>query len=315
MQGIRRGKEDGEVGGRDAAIWLTAIEYAREHPGEKVYFVSENTADFGDGTSYEHPMDEDLAGLHGRFVHLTSLTDVVNEFATPEDVDDTAADAALRTPEALKAVSQEARKTYGRRVGHEAPPFTVAATYAGNLRLNGLGADDVETARVNGWLSTPGIRYSSVRDIRAHRIGDHVWCAATAQWLLAGIVFADPADNLVALAGAVWETRVLFSTTQPETPLTVLRSSPPRAATVEELANMPEPPQKPDLDVFADARRWSRLERAVALTNRSISALPELLGQLQEFSDEQGRFRVGDAERIQGLILGYAPPEEPPTDD
>lgn len=38
-----------KVGARDAAIWLTAVEYARQHPDETVYFVSKNTKDFGDG--------------------------------------------------------------------------------------------------------------------------------------------------------------------------------------------------------------------------------------------------------------------------
>ncbi|GAB3004540.1 hypothetical protein GCM10023080_082730 [Streptomyces pseudoechinosporeus] len=51
-----------DFGGRDAAIWLTAVEYAREHPEETVYFVSRNTKDFGDGTAYPPLMDQDLEG-------------------------------------------------------------------------------------------------------------------------------------------------------------------------------------------------------------------------------------------------------------
>ena len=46
-----------KTGARDAAIWLTAVEYAREHPAETVYFVCNNTEDFGDGTSFPSPMD------------------------------------------------------------------------------------------------------------------------------------------------------------------------------------------------------------------------------------------------------------------
>ncbi|MEU6324348.1 hypothetical protein [Streptomyces sp. NPDC047009] len=120
-------------------------------------------------------MDEDLTGLDGRFIHLTSLTEVVNEFATPEDVDSIAAEAALRTTEALTAVAQEAFRTYGhRRPGHEPLPFAVAASRTGEFDLNGLGADDVEAVRANWWLSAPSVKCSSVHDIKAQRIGDHV---------------------------------------------------------------------------------------------------------------------------------------------
>ncbi|MDQ1013194.1 hypothetical protein QFZ82_007679 [Streptomyces sp. V4I23] len=41
-----------KVGARDVAIWLTAVEYAREHPDETVYFVSSNHKDFGKGGAY-----------------------------------------------------------------------------------------------------------------------------------------------------------------------------------------------------------------------------------------------------------------------
>jgi hypothetical protein len=40
--------EQVKTGCRDAAIWLTAVEYAREHPEKTVYFVSRDTKDFGD---------------------------------------------------------------------------------------------------------------------------------------------------------------------------------------------------------------------------------------------------------------------------
>lgn len=312
---VETGQKTEKVGGRDAAIWLTAIEYARQHPTEKVYFVSGNTRDFGDGSTYQHPMDADLFGLEGRFIHLTSLTDVVNEFATPENVDNAAAETALRTPEALRAVALDARRTYGLRVGHHTPLFPVAATVSGNRRLNHLGADDIETALVDGWLAAPAVSYHSVRDIKAHRIGDHVWCGATAQWLLAGLVFRKPGGSHVNPAGAVWETRVLFSTTQPETPLTVLRSSLPRAATLEELANMPEPPQKPELDVLVNARRWSLIEQAVAHSTRNFSDLPEFLRQSWEFEDaKRGLSRHVDAQVMEDLLHRWKA-EEPPTDD
>jgi hypothetical protein len=34
-----------KTGSRDAAVWLSAIDYAADHPDETVYFVSSNTRD------------------------------------------------------------------------------------------------------------------------------------------------------------------------------------------------------------------------------------------------------------------------------
>ncbi|WP_329149404.1 PIN domain-containing protein [Streptomyces niveus] len=75
-------------GARDAAIWLTAVAYAHDHPNETVFFfVSDNTKDFGDGSSHAFPMKEDIAGLGERFVHLTSLGQLLDRFAQPAKVD------------------------------------------------------------------------------------------------------------------------------------------------------------------------------------------------------------------------------------
>ncbi|MGW3381982.1 PIN domain-containing protein [Streptomyces albogriseolus] len=74
---INEGGDTAKIGGRDAAIWLTAVEYAREHPDETVYFVSKNTTDFGDGVAFPYPMNEDLTGIEDRFVLLTTWYDVM----------------------------------------------------------------------------------------------------------------------------------------------------------------------------------------------------------------------------------------------
>ncbi|MFI9248165.1 hypothetical protein ACIGXF_37675 [Streptomyces sp. NPDC053086] len=87
-----------EIGARDAAIWLTAIEYAREHPDEKVYFVSKNTKDFGDGTAYPYPMNEDVAGFGERFVLLfrVKFERVAESFGACRDSINRPADRALK---------------------------------------------------------------------------------------------------------------------------------------------------------------------------------------------------------------------------
>src|ERR1700722_1899882 len=73
----------GKGGARDAAIWLSVVEYLKGNPGEKVYFVSSNTHDFGDGTDYPAPMSEDVEGLEDRLALLTSFDAVVSEFRGP----------------------------------------------------------------------------------------------------------------------------------------------------------------------------------------------------------------------------------------
>ncbi|MDX3127754.1 MULTISPECIES: PIN domain-containing protein [Streptomyces] len=86
---INEGGDTTKIGGRDAAIWLTAVEYAREHPDETVYFVSKNTKDFGDGGAFPYPMNEDLAGIKDRFEFLTTWHDLVEKFAQrTKDVDE-----------------------------------------------------------------------------------------------------------------------------------------------------------------------------------------------------------------------------------
>lgn len=54
-----------------------------------------NTRDFGDGTSFPFPMNEDLEGIEDRFVLLTSLSEVVQQFAEATEVDDEAVSSAL----------------------------------------------------------------------------------------------------------------------------------------------------------------------------------------------------------------------------
>ncbi|RSS97501.1 hypothetical protein EF919_03375 [Streptomyces sp. WAC02707] len=66
------------------------MEYAEEHPDETVFFVSANTKDFGDGTSYPYPMNKDIAdaGVADRFILMTSLDEVASHFTEPAEVDE-----------------------------------------------------------------------------------------------------------------------------------------------------------------------------------------------------------------------------------
>ncbi|XAZ30973.1 PIN domain-containing protein [Paenarthrobacter ureafaciens] len=67
-------------GARDVAVWFSILEFLEKNPAEHVCFVTANTKDFGDGTTYPHPMDADLGDLAARLTRLTNFEDVVAEF-------------------------------------------------------------------------------------------------------------------------------------------------------------------------------------------------------------------------------------------
>ncbi|MET7921842.1 PIN domain-containing protein [Streptomyces avermitilis] len=95
---------DKKAGARDAAIWLSAVEYAKAHPDETVYFVSGNTTDFGDGKSYPDAMGTDVAELGERFVHLTGLGEVIDRFTVPTVTEQDVIKSALKSKPVLNAI-------------------------------------------------------------------------------------------------------------------------------------------------------------------------------------------------------------------
>ncbi|MEV4048824.1 PIN domain-containing protein [Streptomyces sp. NPDC049744] len=233
------GKENGnpvKIGARDAAIWLTAVEYARTHPDESVYFVSKNTRDFGDGTSFPFPMDEDLKGIKDRFHLLTSLSEVVQQFAESTDVDNEAVASTLMQSGGPSAVAVAARNRIGNRRYSNA--FEVTAV---PLDRHGAAMAAPAPDTAYGWVSGPTVQLVSFSDTKAHQIGEHVWCTTSVRWRLGGLVFLGE-DVPMGRAGCNWETRVLISTSQSEAPLTILHTKSPVALTAEDWERLPHPP-------------------------------------------------------------------------
>jgi hypothetical protein len=223
---VAAGKETVKVGGRDAAIWLSAVEYAREHPDETVYFVSSNTKDFGHGNAYEYPMDEDLADLESRFIHLTSLDQVLSRFAQPTKISKTVVHQMLSKRAAQSSAKREAET--GTR-----PPLirlgTLAEQLAGESPLNGMLVqpdwDDVQVAIAD-----------TFRNFRAYTIGESEWCTVGVRWFLAGVTGVRGAGGgAFQLEACVWETQVLLSVGD-EPRLVVLRSTPPKPVTSDDAA-------------------------------------------------------------------------------
>ncbi|MFF7928975.1 PIN domain-containing protein [Streptomyces mirabilis] len=214
-----------KTGARDAAIWLTAVEYTREHPEETVYFVSNNTADFGDGGSFKHPLDEDLEDVQDRFILFTSLDGVVTRFATQVAAPEKEVREALAADSSHAVIAPAAMRQHRWVRGSTASVVERSSRRLMNRHF----------AR---WLGAPAVCLSSVTDIRAHEIAGHMWCTATARWLLAGHdVLGSSRDN--PLLYCAWETRVLLSTTAPENGVTVLGGGPFTAIAPEDIDHLP----------------------------------------------------------------------------
>ncbi|WP_327123666.1 PIN domain-containing protein [Streptomyces sp. NBC_01727] len=203
---VNSGKD--KTGARDAAIWLTAVEYARDHPSETTYFVSNNTKDFGDGTYFAPPMDEDIKGIEDRFVLFTSLDDVLTKFATESSIPETELTGLLKMERNQASIvdTVEKKSRY-----HRFRATTIGKS-SGQL-------EEIAVRR----LVRAAVALGSVTDIHAREIGGHKWCTATVRWFVSAFArtVAYPGD--VYWVCCAWETRVLVSPTAPSEGLNILR--------------------------------------------------------------------------------------------
>ncbi|WTE38965.1 hypothetical protein OH768_00510 [Streptomyces sp. NBC_01622] len=190
-------------GARDAAIWLSVIDYLTKNPGETVHFVSANTRDFGDENSFPSPMGEDLEGLEDRLVLLTSFDAAVGEFTTPLEIDEKHIEdvlVGLLTREETRSPLESAVKDLliaktGSWVGTEANGF-----------LAGLGsASAYGPVRWNAWLSAPKTFLRRVHEVSGHRIGEEEWYTATVDWILVGYASRPATASLDNRFGAAVE--------------------------------------------------------------------------------------------------------------
>ncbi|MEU8810627.1 PIN domain-containing protein [Streptomyces violaceoruber] len=220
-----------KTGSRDAAIWLSAVEYARKHPDETVYFASDNTKDFGDGSDYPPLLKKDLEGVGERFVHLTNLDQVVSHFTEPVATDMETVTEILGTPEVLKLIPPAAQ------VGGYLDP---GGSFQCRTTLT------VSQSRVVSALSwfTVGAQLAEVESAQMYRVGDQEWCTAVVRWHLAGYVTVpspidEPAHPSLSAAGCEWTATVLFRPDASDTRLTVLRAGLPEPLTVEDFGELP----------------------------------------------------------------------------
>ncbi|MET7816267.1 PIN domain-containing protein [Streptomyces sp. NPDC005395] len=256
-----------KTGSRDAAIWLSAVEYAMEHPDETVYFVSANTRDFGDGTSYSSPMDKDVADVGDRFVLLTSMDEVVARFTEPAEVNEARVTEMLSAEGVLQDLRDRADELLLGDAGY--PDFDCTIPTAAGLTY---------VAPAQTWMTVRAY-LGSVEQVQAYRIGSQEWCTASVDWRLIGMVRVGFG---AASAAVSWSTRVLFRLDEPTNP-NILRGNVPSPVSGEVAAAVGVPP----MDV-------TQVELAVGRAKDRAWELSSPRYRSERFS--MG-FRIGEAQR------------------
>ncbi|WP_329059321.1 PIN domain-containing protein [Streptomyces sp. NBC_01453] len=227
------GSKSVKTGYRDAAIWLSAVEYARQHPNETVYFVSSNTRDFGDGSAYRHPMDDDVVDLGDRFVHLTSLDQIVPRFTETTEVPQEQVHRVL-----ARCVPDLAETAFL----HEDMTRGIQSDGFDCIVRPSLGENDA-AGRALAWIHPPDAELAALCDVSAYRIGEREWCTATARWHLAGPALLAPnvggsvwwsRGEVLRVIGCAWQTRMLCTLDDQAARPQVLRTSGPSALSPEE---------------------------------------------------------------------------------
>lgn len=190
-------------GARDAAIWLSVVQYLKKNPAEEVFFVTNNTDDFGDGTRYPEPMASDLGDMQARLTILTSFDEVIARFTEQIEVSDGEVRRLLEIVinDPASALSASASKRTGIYTG----------TFIGDGRSIPV--------HWFSWKTPPSALIRSVGNGSGHRIGDHEWYTATVDWALIGDVdsvlpvrlLGSPKAPMSGQIACQWHTKVLFS--------------------------------------------------------------------------------------------------------
>ena len=234
--------KDVKTGARDTAIWLSAVEYAREHPGEAVFFVSANTKDFGDGSApLPSPMDRDVDGMEDRFRVLTSIEELAANFTEPVDISAQAAAAALDTSGVQQAILHESLRT----------PSLLATIPLDEdySRVIVEVAEEWQALEAN---------VGTVEDVQGYRIGQREWCTATVEWQIVGSMHSSFGYGFGAVS---WPTTVLFNLSG-DPNLTVVRDKMPQPATLEVVSELGVP--APDVTTVEAGLITLRREKAHA---------------------------------------------------
>jgi hypothetical protein len=204
-------------GARDAAIWLTVVDFLHTNPQAEVYFISNNTKDFGDGTAFPPQLEQDLGSARYRFTLLTSFEAAIEAVTKPADVPqaDYAAvfEAPLASDDTKASVAAAATRDQRFRNGWSA------------VDLDNPGGTRYPQVHAHQWVGTPLAELIDVAKPTAYQIGEDTWYIATARWALAGLAaqgtFPVLGTPTLTMAGTVWRTRMLFSSIPDEVPVII----------------------------------------------------------------------------------------------
>lgn len=216
----------GKGGARDAAIWLSVVDYLNNHADGDVCFVSNNTSDFGDGSSYYPPMSKDIEGLEERLKHLTSFDAVVSTFSKPIEIDEKYIESILvkllTSQDALALLEKAAQEFLTSKLGSWAGN-EVQGSFAG-LRTSTTYAP----VRWTSWVGTPTAVLRRVSGASGHEIGSEKWYTATVDWVLVGFAIRPLSPGLATASSILpagfsqtacqWRTKLLFSAESEKAP-------------------------------------------------------------------------------------------------
>lgn len=264
---------DAKGGARDAAIWLSVIDYLRSHLDEHVYFVSSNVTDFGDGSSYPAVMLRDLGDMKDRLTLITSFNDVITRFTEKIEIDPGHVKGLLAglSGDALAPVEGSALNTMRKGV-FEGTRFKESAAF--------------EVCWWGRWATAPNAVLRSVEKVSGHKINGTEWYTAAVEWILVGYAhpslsrhipslaafdsttYTDDIPELILVACTV-KDKVLFSPGAEE--LTIVEQGAPVALDPSDRADL-----LPLIDQATEAQeeRMSVFIRALASIDSDLANLP-----------------------------------------
>ncbi|MER6523063.1 PIN domain-containing protein [Streptomyces sp. NPDC060334] len=239
-----------KVGARDVAIWLTAVEYARQHPDETVYFVSNNHKDFTKGDGYPPPMDADVADLGDRYVHLTNLDELLETIAPKAPANEADARGLLELH--TEYIAQRAQTIWNR------------GTVPIHVRTR---EGEAITAQTWAFPAEVHVQLTGVSDVEAYQLGSKSWIVATAHWQFVGLAIG----QTLAQAACTWETRILFpARSEDDHKPRIISSS--RAVPVKDASAVDWPPMQ------SSAEYVQRVMQIAAAEGRKPTWIEVLLG-------------------------------------
>jgi hypothetical protein len=206
---VERQGEKKKEGARDVAIWLSVVDYVKGNPHEQVYFVSNNTKDFGDGAEWQAPMDDDIRGMEDRLHILKDMDAVISALTEKVQAGALSSEASA----ALKALPQA--------IGDMAIKYVRGVQLRASLLSEFDRGGHFKRTTFRRWVASPDAELLAVSNVTGHKIADSVWFVADVEWLLWGVAQCFVPSAGIAPVACIWETKVLMTTSGDERPTIV----------------------------------------------------------------------------------------------